>query len=39
VAAFWADNGAKMMAALKAGLETDEHRSFVALLAARHQPA
>jgi Uma2 family endonuclease len=35
VAAFWADDGAKMMAALKAGLETEEHRRFVASLAAK----
>jgi Uma2 family endonuclease len=35
VAAFWADDGAKMLAALNAGLATDEHRGFVERL-ARH---
>jgi len=34
VAAFWADNGAKMLAALNAGLASDEHQKFVAHLAA-----
>jgi len=34
VAAFWADNGAKMLAALNAGLASKEHQGFVAHLAA-----
>jgi len=35
VAAFWADDGPKMMVALNAGLDTEEHRGFVASLAAK----
>ncbi len=33
-AAFWADDGAKMLAALNAGLASEEHQQFVARLAA-----
>jgi Uma2 family endonuclease len=38
VVAFWADDGAKMTAALTAGLSTEEHQRFIASLAAKHQP-
>jgi Uma2 family endonuclease len=34
VAAFWADDGAKMLAALNAGLASEDHQKFVARLAA-----
>jgi hypothetical protein len=34
VAAFWADDGAKMLAALNAGLASEEHQRFVARLGA-----
>jgi Uma2 family endonuclease len=34
VAAFWADDGAKLLAVLNAGLSADDHRNFVAHLAA-----
>ncbi len=34
VEAFWADDGAKLSAALNAGLSTEEHRKFVERLAA-----
>jgi len=34
VTAFWADDGAKMLAALNAGLASEDHRKFVARLAA-----
>jgi hypothetical protein len=33
-AAFWAGDGAKMLAALNAGLASEDHQSFVARLAA-----
>jgi Uma2 family endonuclease len=35
VAAFWADDGAKMLAVLNAGLASQDHRDFVARLAAK----
>jgi len=34
VAAFWADDGAKMLAALDAGLSSEDHQKFVARLTA-----
>jgi Uma2 family endonuclease len=34
VAAFWVDDGAKMLAALNAGLASEDHQKFVARLAA-----
>jgi hypothetical protein len=34
VAAFWVDDGAKLLAALNTGLASEEHQSFVARLAA-----
>jgi hypothetical protein len=34
VAAFWDDDGAKMLAALNAGLSLEDHQHFVARLAA-----
>jgi Uma2 family endonuclease len=34
VAAFWADDGAKMLAALNAGLSSEDHRKFVDRLAS-----
>jgi Uma2 family endonuclease len=34
LAAFWADDGAKMLAALNAGLASEDHRQFVQRLAA-----
>jgi Uma2 family endonuclease len=37
LAAFWADDGAKMLAALNAGLASDDHRQFVERLAAAMQ--
>ena len=33
-AAFWAEDGAKMLAALNAGLASEDHQKFVARLAA-----
>jgi len=36
LAAFWADDGAKMLAALNAGLGSDEHQRFAERLAAAH---
>jgi Uma2 family endonuclease len=35
LAAFWADDGAKMLAVLNAGLASQDHRDFVAQLAAK----
>jgi Uma2 family endonuclease len=35
LAAFWADDGAKMLAVLNAGLASQDHRDFVARLAAK----
>ena len=37
LAAFWADDGAKMLAALNAGLASEDHRQFVERLAAAMQ--
>ena len=37
VAAFWAEDDAKMLAALNAGLATEEHQKFVERLAAAAQ--
>jgi hypothetical protein len=34
VAAFWSDDGAKMLAALNGGLASDDHQKFVERLAA-----
>jgi hypothetical protein len=34
VAAFWADDGAKMLTVLNAGLASEEHQRFVERLAA-----
>jgi Uma2 family endonuclease len=39
VAAFWEDDGAKMLAALNAGLASEEHREFVGRLAAAREIA
>jgi Uma2 family endonuclease len=38
VAAFWADNGAQMLAVLNAGLASEDHRLFVDRLAGRENP-
>jgi Uma2 family endonuclease len=35
LAAFWADDGAKMLAVLNAGLASQDHRDFVAQLTSR----
>jgi Uma2 family endonuclease len=37
VAAYWEDDGAKMLAALNAGLASEEHREFVGRLAAARE--